>query len=375
MLMLTIYLVILLISVSIVYHYTHGYSKRIKVQKKVGLREDGFGYYDCVTEQRNFMCYTSTSIEFIVISFGFTLVINTLLMFLGFFTSSTQLAIAVPLSGITLLLVVQAVTCLTDDDIQAISSKKIPVKSLIQYSILEFEEEFHTQYGNHLLVIPLLQTEMDYKEDYYPKIESINRLLRTGKFDEKEVFDAIVSELVDLSFMLGSTTNFSFLSSKPMEEEIEIEILSVDDTSDKKVTVHGKTTYSNEYVAVVTGRFQKSIDEVQHYMGGFTESMLPELFDLYETTERLIQTYYTGRGENCEYFHVDGYEKWFAPDCFTESDWVGISPVIRENAIEWSEDPTVPGSHPTFRLIQLFYYNDKGVASETTIEALQAKAS
>ena len=116
------------------------------------------------------------------------------------------------------------------------------------------------------------------------------------------------------------------------------------------------------YVVEVTGRFVASSGTAIMHMGGFhpkTDEV--HLADLIETLERLVAAYQYGRGENDDYYHIPGYEKWFAHSSLLEKEIQQLPMTIQENAIEWLADPAgKPGSRATFASYQLYYFDENG---------------
>lgn len=120
--------------------------------------------------------------------------------------------------------------------------------------------------------------------------------------------------------------------------------------------------FLNRYVVEVTGKYVSAPGEAIVIMGGFVPGE-DDVYvsDLVETCKRLINAYKDGRDETDEYYHIEGYETWFAPSALTDAERASLPATIREHAKEWLADPTgAPGSRATFASVQLYYYDGEG---------------
>ena len=121
-------------------------------------------------------------------------------------------------------------------------------------------------------------------------------------------------------------------------------------------------SFKDCYVVEVTGRFVASSGTAVMNMGGFhpkTDEI--HLADLIETLERLVTAYRYGRGEDDEYYHIDGYEKWFAQSSLLEKEIQQLPTTVQEHGVEWLADPAgKPGSRATFASYELYYFDENG---------------
>lgn len=100
-----------------------------------------------------------------------------------------------------------------------------------------------------------------------------------------------------------------------------------------------KSSFKNEWVVEVKGVLENKNEVLIHHVGGFSEDEKEELNHLIQTCERLIQS-------DGVYDDVEGYQHWFAPSSLFESEWEGISPVIKRLSKDWSVDSTTEFGTP-----------------------------
>lgn len=120
--------------------------------------------------------------------------------------------------------------------------------------------------------------------------------------------------------------------------------------------------FRNRYVLEVRGTFVNAPGDAVIEMGGFVPHTDDNhLSDLMDTVKRLIAAYGASREATDDYFHIDGYEKWFAPSAFSESERAELPATVREHARDWLADPSgLPGARATFSTCQLYFYDQEG---------------
>lgn len=127
-----------------------------------------------------------------------------------------------------------------------------------------------------------------------------------------------------------------------------------------------KAKFEDRYVVEVTGTFVSSPGEAMLIMGGFVPNK-DDVFlgDLLDTLERLVNVYKYGRQATDEYYHIPGYETWFAQSSLTKEEVSALPEAIQKYGVEWLADPTgLPGSRATFSSYQLYYYDGDGTKYE-----------
>jgi len=125
-----------------------------------------------------------------------------------------------------------------------------------------------------------------------------------------------------------------------------------------KVTHYGEKLFADEWVVEVYGKYQKSNEQIVYHFGGFKEAEKAVMNDLVQVCSALVKT-------NGAYEEVEGYEYWFAPSSLFESDWEGISPVVKRLAQDWSIDRM--GTLAKITSIETIQYGEKGNIIQTIV--------
>lgn len=118
----------------------------------------------------------------------------------------------------------------------------------------------------------------------------------------------------------------------------------------------------NRYVVEVLAKFPKSDGEAILEIGGFEPGKDDTVLkDLVNTLENLVKAYPSGRSDQDQYLHIEGYEEWFAPGSLTDEDMEALPLTQQMNAVEWLADPNgQPGSRATFDSFNIYHYDENG---------------
>lgn len=106
-----------------------------------------------------------------------------------------------------------------------------------------------------------------------------------------------------------------------------------------KVTHYGEKLFADTLVVEVYGKYRKSNEQIVYHFGGFKETEKAVMNDLVHVCQELVKT-------EEGYENVEGYEYWFAPSCLLESDWEGVSPVLKRLAQDWLLDTSTNDGTP-----------------------------
>lgn len=120
--------------------------------------------------------------------------------------------------------------------------------------------------------------------------------------------------------------------------------------------------YINNYVVEVKATFPKSEGVAYVEMGGFSPVKDDELLkDLLSTLDALINAYPNGRTDRDDYYHIPGYESWFAPGVYSDEAMESLPLVQQMVMVDWLSDPNgQPGSRATFDSYNIYLYDEHG---------------